>query len=324
MQEAAIHEPLEAAVTMATAKDKGFEVKETRSIRPCTFTQSAKLASDRLTALAELHAGFARSLSHTLAAYLRTSCEVTLTSTEQLTFGAFLAQTPALTYMMCILVDNNTRVAVQIDSSLVFPLVDILLGGGGRCDVLQREVSEIEEEIMADVGTITCRELEDTWKAMGARLDLEGRKPAAAMQRLLSPAENVLRMRFTVRLAETDGRFNVVLPVSLSNTLLRSISAQAAYKPPRVTDRTREQLSATMLDCSFRIELGIPAIKIDIQTLMHLVPQSICNLGVPVKKPASLLIAGREIFDATPARHGRLRVAQLGRKMILSNEKAND
>jgi flagellar motor switch protein FliM len=130
-------------------------------------------------------------------------------------------------------------------------------------------------------------------------------------------------MKFKVRLAETDGMFNVVLPVSLSNTLLRSLSAQAAYRTPRVADRTREQLSATMLDCSFRVELGIPAIKVAIKNLMHLVPQSICNLGVPVKKPASLLIAGREIFDATPARHGRLRVAQLGRNTMLSNEKAS-
>ncbi len=324
MQEAAIHNPLEPAVSTAATEAKGLEAKETRSITPCTFRQSEKLANDRLAALAALHVGFARGISHTLTAYLRMSCEVTMTLTEHLTYGAFLAQTPTLTYLMYILADTNTPVAVQIDPSLVFLLVDILLGGGGRCEVLPREVSEIEEEIMTDVGTITCRELEGTWKAMGAALDFQGRRPTAAMQRLLPPTENVLCMRFSVRLAETDGMFNVVLPVSLSNTLLRSISAQAAYKTPRVADRMREQLSATMLDCAFQVELGIPAIKVAIRTLMHLVPQSICNLEVPVKRPASLLIAGREIFDATPARHGRLRVAQLGRKTILSNGKAND
>jgi len=50
----------------------------------------------------------------------------------------------------------------------------------------------------------------------------------------------------------------------------------------------------------------------------RLVPQSVCNLGIPVRKPASLVIAGREVFDATPVRHGLLRAAQLGQSVTFS------
>jgi hypothetical protein len=44
------------------------------------------------------------------------------------------------------------------------------------------------------------------------------------------------------------------------------------------------------------------------------------NLGIPVRKPASLVIAGRQVFDATPVRQGRLRAAHLGQSVTFSEE----
>jgi hypothetical protein len=77
---------------------------------------------------------------------------------------------------------------------------------------------------------------------------------------------------------------------------------------------------AKMLDCSFPIDLGLTAVKLPPNTVARLVPQSVCNLGIPVRKSASLAIAGREAFDAAPVRHGRLRAAQLGQSVTLGAE----
>ncbi len=106
----------------------------------------------------------------------------------------------------------------------------------------------------------------------------------------------------------------------MSNTLLRKLSAEVPHGKPRPADAARGQMIAKMLDCSFPIDLGIPAIKLPINTVAQLAPQSVCNLGIPVQKPASLAIAGREAFDATPVRHGRLRAAQLGQNVTVSGE----
>ncbi|MFY9648265.1 MAG: hypothetical protein WAK29_24025 [Terriglobales bacterium] len=320
MQKVLTPSEIDAMVRVATRKEESTQKKETRSIKPCTFKQSGQLTSDRLSSVKMLHAAFARDLSQTLGAYLRVSCEVELAAIEQLVYSEFLKRMPEFTYMLCFRV-NSAAAAMQLDHSVVFPLVDILLGGTGLCEALNREVSEIEEEIMDGVGRIVCQELETAWVAMNAKLELEGRQQSAQMQRLLPPTESTLCMSFNVKLAEATGVLHVVLPVSISNTLLRSLSTEVSYEKPRAADRTRERITATVLGCSFATELGISDIKLSIPTLMQLAPQSVCNLGIPVKKPASLLIAGREIFDATPARHGRLRAAQLGQKITLSAEK---
>jgi hypothetical protein len=77
---------------------------------------------------------------------------------------------------------------------------------------------------------------------------------------------------------------------------------------------------AKMLECPFPIELGITAIKLPVNTIAGLVPQQVCDLGIPVLKSASLILAGREIFAANPVRQGRLRAAQIGQKLVFTGE----
>jgi flagellar motor switch protein FliM len=299
----------------------GGQRKETRSIKPCTFRQSGQLSGEEVAAVSALHEGFARSLTQSLGAYLRVALEINLTSVEQLAYSEFLKRIPEVTYVMCIRVEHmSAPAAVQIDQSLVFPLIDILLGGTGLCEIVTREVSEIEEQIMEGVAKIICRELETAWTVLGAKLNLDGRQPHAQTQRFLPPAEKTLCLSFKVKLAETNGMLNLVFPVSISNPLLRKLSADSSYGKPRRADQTHEQMTAKMLDCSFPIELGITAIKLPFHILAGLTTQSVCNLGSSVRKPASLVISGREAFDATPVRRGNLRAAQLGQSLAFSEE----
>jgi flagellar motor switch protein FliM len=312
---------IDAMLAAASGRQGKSPTKETRAIKPCTFRQSGQLTGEQVAAVNGLHEGFARSLTQSLGAYLRVSFEVNLVSVEQLAYSQFLERIPEVTYMTCFRVEQmSTAAAIQIDHSLVFPLVDILLGGIGQCKVLTREVSEIEEQIMEGVARIICRELETAWAPLGAKLDLGERQSPAQMQRFLAPTEKTLCLTLEVKLAENNGMLNLIFPVSISNTLLRKLSADSSYGRSRPAERSSEQMTAKMLDCPFPIELGIPQIRLPINTLAGLAPQNVCNLGIPVRKRASLVIAGREAFEANPVRHGRLRAAQVGQRLALSGE----
>jgi flagellar motor switch protein FliM len=309
------------AMVRAAASRKGDIRKEPRSVKPCTFRQSGQLTGEQLATVTAVHEGFARSLTQSLGAYLRVTFEANLGSVEQCTYSQFLERTPEASYVMAFRVEQmSVAAAMQIDHSLVFPLVDVLLGGTGRCEALPRDVTEIEEEIIEGVAKIICRELEAAWAPLGTRLHLDGRQPPAQMQRLLAPTEKTLCLSFEVKLAETSGKLNLILPVSISNTLLRKLSADASPENSRPAVRSNGQMTAKMMDCPFPIELGIPAIKLPVDILARLFPETVCNLGVPVRKPASLIVAGRESFEANPVRHGRSRAAQVGQQLNISRE----
>lgn len=324
MESSAPPDNVNAMVHAASLGQGGLPGKEMRSVKPCTFRQSGQLSGEEVAAVSALHEGFARSLTQSLGAYLRVGLEITLTSVEQLAYSEFLKRIPEITYVMCFRLENmSAPAAVQIDHSLVFPLIDILLGGTGLCEIVAREVSEIEEQIMEGVVKIICRELEAAWTLLGAKLHLDGRQPHAQTQRLLPPAEKTLCLGFKFKLAETNGMLNLVFPASISNPLLRKLSSDSSFSKARRADHTHEQMTRKMLDCSFPIALGITGIKLPFNVLAGLKPQSICNLGISVRKPASLVVYDRDAFDATPVRRGRLRAAQLGQSLPFPEEERN-
>jgi flagellar motor switch protein FliM len=321
MERAFAQEEIDAMIGVASRRRGSSGEKEARSVKGCSFRQSGQLTGEQVAAVNGLHEGFARNLTQSLGAYLGVAFEVTLVSIEQLAYNEFLKRIPELTYMMGFRPEQiSAAAAMQLDHSLVFPLVDILLGGIGQSQVFTRDISEIEEEVMEDVAKIICRGLETAWTPLGTKLHLDARLPAAQMQRFLAPLEKTLCLSFEVKLAETKGNLNLIVPVSISNTLLRKLSAERSNVKSRSADFTAPQIAAKMLDCRFLLELGIPGVKLPINTLAGLAPEMVCNLGVPVRKPASLQIGGRVVREANAVRHGRMRAAQVGSPLISSGE----
>jgi flagellar motor switch protein FliM len=321
MERALSKEEIDAMLRLASARQAQSQKKETRSITPCTFQHSGQLSAEQVAAIKGLHEGFARGLSQAMAGYLRVSCEINLVLTEQLTYSQLLERIPEVTYVTGFSVQQTSApAALQIDHSVVFPLVDLLLGGVGNCETLTREVSEIEEHIMGGVAEIICQQLETAWAALETKLTVDGRQSSAQIRRFMSPREKTLCLSFQVTLAEATGKLNLILPISISNTLLRKLAADSSHEDPRTGSFTREQMTAQMLDCSFPVDLQITAIKLPFDTVAALMPQTVCDLGIPVRKPASLVLAGREAFDAIPVRHGRNRAAQVGQSVTFSQE----
>jgi flagellar motor switch protein FliM len=321
MEKVLNQEEIDAMVRAARGLKPDDKPVRQRTIKPCNFRQAGQLTGDQVRSLNGLHEGFARSLTQSLGAYLRVPFEVNLVSVEQLTYGEFLERVPEVTYMMSLRVlPMNAAAAMQIDHALVFPLVDILLGGTGQSEALTREVSEIEEQIMHEVARIISGELQNIWAPLAFRVELETREPPAQMQRFLAPTEKSLCLNFEIKLAATQGTMNLVFPVAVSSALLRKLSKDWSYSRSPAQQHSATSLRIKMLDCVFPIELGLPKLTFPVRDVLEVTLGETCNLGLPVTTPASLLIAGREVFEAHPARHGRRRAAQLGSRIVHSEE----
>jgi flagellar motor switch protein FliM len=317
MEKVLSQEEIDAMVRAARGRQSdGVQPARQHAIKPCNFRQSGQLTGEQVRALTILHEGFARSVSQSLGAYLRVVFEASLVSVEQVAYSEFLQRVPEVTYMTSFQVrPMGAAAAMQLDHSLVFPLVDLLLGGTGHCEPMTREVSEIEEQIMDGVARIVCRELAAAWAPMGTEIDLEHRQPTAQMQRFLAAGEKTLCLSFQVKLAEAQGAMNLVLPLSISNTLLRKLSTDWSYGKPKTISRSGRKLAERMLECPFPLILGIPDIKLRVKTVLEFTAGEVCNLGIPVRLPAALVIAGREVFEAEPVRQGRHRAAQVRQRI---------
>jgi flagellar motor switch protein FliM len=204
---------------------------KTQQMERWNLHEAGRLRKEQLHSLSQLHEGFARNLSHSLGAYLRDKFEVALVSVEQLAYREFLARVPDVTYYASFhLQPADCSGVLQLDLTLAFPVIDLLLGGQGHIDTPNREVSEIEELILEGVGNIICRELATVWQPLGVEVEFEQRQAGAQMVRIMPAQEKTLALSFEVTMPDSHGVLNIAVPAVVSNALLRKLSTELVYR----------------------------------------------------------------------------------------------
>ena len=133
----------------------------------CDRPQPERVRQEQMQSILALHAGIGHELSDGLSWIVRASCDVQLAGTEQLSFGEFVAslETPTCIYLL----DSkglDGPVVVEMNSSIVFPIVDRLLGGGTETMPLaspQRPLTAIECTLMSRVTDLVLKAVENAW-----------------------------------------------------------------------------------------------------------------------------------------------------------------
>jgi len=283
-----------------------------RRVEPWDVHRAGQIGRGQLQAITRLHEGFARSLTHALGAYLRVVFAAALVSAEHLTYREFLERIPETTYLAsCKLEPMGVTAALQLDLKVAFPIVDLLLGGEGKVVGATREITEIEEQIVESVARIVCRELGRAWQAVNLEVGFGQRLELGEAQRLLLGNEKILSLSFEITMLEVRGGLNLAVPVSVSHALLRKISGELNERRPRGRSEWRERLKRRLLACSFSAELAVNELRAAVGDLSHLMPGQVLALGGSATEPASLLVAGIELFRAMPVAAGGARAAQV-------------
>jgi flagellar motor switch protein FliM len=312
MEKVLNQEEIDAMVRLARA---GGNLQAQMAVPPLVELWDVRLAGQigrgQLQAITTLHEGFARNLTHALGAYLRVVFAATLVSAEHLTYREFLQRIPETTYLAsCRLEPMGVNAALQLDLKVAFPIIDLLLGGEGK-GTETREITEIEEQILESVARIVCRELGAAWQALALQVDFEERLEAGGAPRLMPPEEKTLSLSFEITMPEVRGGLNVAVPALVSNALLRKISADWSHRPPRGAADSRQRLMRRLRECPFQAELGAKDLRVAVSALAGLAPGSVLSFARSAAEPASLLIAGQEMFRALPARCGERRAARV-------------
>jgi flagellar motor switch protein FliM len=287
------------------------KAKEPR-VEPWDVRRAGQIRREQLQAITHLHEGFARSLTHSLGTYLRVVFAATLVSAENLTYREFLTRIPETTYLAaCKLEPMGVNGALQIDLKVLYPIIDLLLGGEGAGLAMTREITEIEEQIVESVARIVCRDLGTAWQAVNLEVEFEKRLEPAEAQRLMLGDEKTLSLSFEITVLEVRGGLNLAVPITVSHALLRKITADESDRRPRGRSDWRDRLKRRLLDCPFSVALDVNDVRAPVGDLSQLAVGQLLPLHRNLTDPAALMVAGVELFRAAPARAGETRAAQV-------------
>jgi flagellar motor switch protein FliM len=273
---------------------------------------AGQIGQEQMRSISLLHEGFARSLTHSLGAYLRTAFTAALVSAEHLSYRDFLQTLPEVTYLAsCKLSPVGAIALLQLDLAVAFPLLDLLLGGEGKGTPPARAITEIEEQILETVVQVICRELQTAWQVLALEFQFDQRQQSEKAQHLMALDEKTLALSFEITLPDSRGTLNLAVPAVVSNALLRKLATEWSRSRPRVRADSDQRIRERLLACPFPLELGLTSLPVPLRELAELAPGSLLVLRREVDKPATLLVSGREMFRAAVARRGPARVAQV-------------
>ena len=275
-----------------------------------SFSRAGQISNDQMRAISTVNDLFARNLMHTLGGWLRTPLRVKLVSGEQLPFSEFLERLSALAYVCSMRLEPLGAVGLlELDLALTSPIVDVLLGGTGRAGQ-ERELTTIEEAILAAVIKVVVQELNLAWQSVGLEFASEKRETAAQAARMLTLGEKMLCVSFEIRMTEEQGVMNLCLPALELNAILRRLIAEGD-RPRRRSKDAEARMRALLGETKVGAVLQFPPVRLSAVDLTALEPGMVLRLPLPKHERAELRVGGLKFGRAHPVRSGEHRGAQL-------------
>jgi len=179
------------------------------------FRRPDRIPKDQVRAVHLVHEFLARHLAASLGAFLRTYVTVSLVSVEQLAFGEFLGYLPTPTCIAHVGVKPMEGDAVlEINPSLVLPILDIVLGGDGKHDADHaKELTDIERSVMETIFRIVLNHLREAWAATrDLSFEVEATETQPQLMQILSPNEAVVAIGFEITVDNARGMMNFGVP----------------------------------------------------------------------------------------------------------------
>ena len=282
-----------------------------RSIVSCNFRSAGRLSNESTRHLRTIHETFARNLTHSLDLFLGSALEVKLAGVDQVDARDFIAAVAGSGYFVPFSITSmQDRVLVRFGASLLFPLLDLLLGGPGDPDDQVRELTEIDEELIRSVTELISTQLERAWKSCQVALIASPSIKSTVLGQILTLEERVTILRFEMTIASVTGALELVLPMAFTNALIRASQTEATQ---RVTQHRTPQLRLRdrLLQCTMLTSAELSGLHLSVGDLIGLRPGDVLNLHAPVANPVKLRIADHDLFEIVAVRHNTHKAAQL-------------
>lgn len=255
------------------------------------FKRPERVSTDQIRSMEMLHEVLARKLGASLSSYLRTIVDVKLASVEQLTYQEFIMSLPNPTCFNLLACDPlDGQMVLEINPSIVYPILDKLLGGGNtEVHIPEREMSEIEWRLIGYVTSETLKFLHESWQPI-KEIDFKvtAREANPQLMQIVPPNEVVILICFELKMGESSGMLNICVPFPVVEPIMSSFSTiQTWFTSRRSSDEDFER--GKLLE-------GIN--KVDVEAVTYLAETSLSMHQFLNLKPGAVILTRKSVNDS--------------------------
>lgn len=280
------------------------------------FRRPERVSKEQLKGLQSLFEAFSREFSIIFPPFLRTVVRVDLTSIDQLTYDEFILSVARPTALSIInMAPLEGTAVIEMSPSMVFPIVDRVLGGKGMTLPEPRELTEIEDRIIQRIVMMLLDSLRRSWEQLiEFKLSVIQQESDPLIVQIVAGSEMVILVGYEVHIGETVGTMNFCIPLLVLNPILDQISQQAHFSR-RMSDEmsalTHKAILRTLLRSKVPVEAILGRARMSVHDIATLCVGDVVQLDTSPHNPLELDIGGRPKYLAAPGRRREMSAVQL-------------
>ena len=272
------------------------------------FKRPERVGKEQMRALQTMHEGFGRNFGAALSALLRTIVEVKLTSVDQLTYSEFVFSLENPTCFNLInAIPLEGQLILDINPSILFPIIDRLLGGSTSGEApARRPLTEIELRLVSRITTLFLQEMKHAWEnVLDLELSVDRVESNPQLVQIIPANEVVVLISFELTVGETRGMANLCIPFNSIERIGHKLSTNSwvSYSKRPASPETIELISSRIAPAPLEVVTELAQTHIATSDLINLRVGDIIASEKDVHEPLVVSVEGRPKFHARPGKY---------------------
>ncbi|HEV8003866.1 MAG TPA: flagellar motor switch protein FliM [Planctomycetaceae bacterium] len=266
------------------------------------FKRPERVSKEQMRAFQAMHDGFSREFGAVLSGMLRTIVEVKLSSVDQLTYGEFVFSLENMTCFNVMRAEGlDGHMILDLTPSIIFPIVDRLLGGGksAKYSIPSRPLTEIELRLIERIIERAIEGLEKTWSSVcELKLRVTQVESNPQLVQIVPPNEVIVLISFEITMGDIRGIMNLCIPFNTIEPLMGNLSSDtwSAYTKRTADPRQKLNLQTGVGKGKVKMVVGLADTRLTAQEIMGLSVGDVIMTERGRAQPLEVYIEGRPLF----------------------------
>ncbi len=293
-----------AALSTGELEVDDTQKKEEKQVKNYDFKRPAKFSKEHLRTLEIIYEHYGRLVSTNLAVYLRKNIQISVASSETVTFSVF---SNALSNPVILGIINFNplpgNILIDMSCNLGFSMIDRMLGGQGNPLEKNREFSEIEMAILEKLMIICMQMMREPWKnVLDISPMMERIETNSQFAQMIAPSDMIAIVTLNVKIGDIEGLMNICLPFFTLEDIIDKLNTKFWYSTMQAksSETYDEYIESLIRRVSIPVKAVLGKSSVSVNDFINLQPGDIIRLDKGVDSELNIYVGNLKKFTALP------------------------
>ena len=293
-----------AALTAGDFDMEQMKGEEEKSVKDYNFKRPTKFSKEHLRTLEIIFEHYGRLVSTNLPVYLRKNVQVSVATSETVTFSEF---TNALSNPVILgIIDFeplNGSIILDLQTNLGYAMLDRMLGGDGVPLAKSRDFSEIELVIIQKILIMMTQLLREPWKnVVDLNPTLSRLETNPQFAQIIAPNDMIAIVTLNMKVGDVEGYMNVCLPFFTLENVMDKLNTKYWFSTVQESrdERYEEFIEAMIRRTDIPVKAVLGKSVINVSDFMTLQVGDCIRLDTKVDQDMEIYVGNIKKFTALP------------------------